>query len=286
MACTGPTGCRRRILLSAGIAVFAALGLVRAVPSLAGEDIVLGHSVTIESEILGEERRINLYLPPDYEELPDQRYPALFLLDGGVHEDFLHIAGIASLAADFRRIRPFIVVGIEGIDRYHDLFPSSKVASEMERLPTAGGAAEFRRFLGEELLPFISANYRVSEDTVLIGESAAGLFVVETLLRTPMLFGGYIAVSPSLWWDGQALAKSASKVLRDTKPRGRRAFLTIADEGGEMREGLDAVVQALRSRGEGSVDVTFEPMESESHGTIFHPAALRAVRLFFKTAEP
>jgi predicted alpha/beta superfamily hydrolase len=248
------------------------------------QPVEVATSYTLPSTILGQTRRINVYLPPGYAE-SDRRYPVLYLLDGGVQEDFIHIAGIASLAADFRRIREFIVVGIEGIDRYHDLTHPATVEADRQRLPTNGGSAGFRAFLATELRPFVEQRFRLTGEQVLIGESAAGLFVVETLLRQPELFSGYVAVSPMLWWDGQSLVRRAGQLLRKPFPEGRRLYLTIADEGGEMREAVDSLVEALRGHTPAGLDWTFVPMPQESHGTIFHPAALDAIRKLFATAD-
>jgi predicted alpha/beta superfamily hydrolase len=248
------------------------------------EPVQVATSYTLPSAILGQTRRINVYLPPGYAE-SDRQYPVLYLLDGGVQEDFVHIAGIASLAADFRRIREFIVVGIEGIDRYHDMTHPATVEADRQRLPTNGGSAGFRAFLGRELQPFVEQRFRLSGERVLIGESAAGLFVIETLLRQPDLFTGYIAVSPMLWWDGQSLARQAGQLFRKPFPEGRRLYLTIADEGGEMREGVDSLVEALKAHTPAGLDWSFVPMPGESHGTIFHPAALDAVRKLFATVD-
>ena len=211
----------------------------------------------------------------------DLRYPVLYLLDGGITEDFLHIAGIASLAADFRGIREFILVGIEGIDRYRDLTYPTTVESDQQRLPTNGGSAWFRAFLGSELKPFVERRFRVTDEAVLMGESAAGLFVTETLLHQPDLFRGYVSVSPMLWWDGQSLARQADSLLRKPFPPRRRLYLTIADEGGAMRAGVDRLVEALKVHAPKDLDWTFIPMEGETHGTTFHPAALNAVRRLF-----
>ena len=248
-----------------------------------GMGIELGKSYTLKSEILNQTRRINVFFPGDYRE-GDSRYPVLFLLDGGVKEDFIHIAGIASLAAEFRKIRPFLVVGIEGVDRYHDLIHPSKVAKDRERLPTSGGSKDFRSFLEKELIPHVKKQFRTTEETVVMGESAAGMFVVETLLLKPNLFQGYIAVSPMLWWDNQSLAKAAPQWLsKQPFPAGRRLYLTIGDEGGAMQGGVDLLVDALKKHGSDGLKWHYVPMAHESHGTIFHPAALAALRKFFAT---
>ena len=253
--------------------------------SAQGEPVRVATSYTLPSKVLGQTRRINVYLPPGYG-TSGQRYPVLYLLDGGIEEDFLHIAGIASLAADFRRMRAFVVVGIEGIDRYHDLIYPTTIDSQRLRSPTSGGAAAFRSFLATELKPWVESHFRLTDETVLMGESAAGMFVVETLLRQPDLFRGYIAVSPMLWWDDQSLSRGSPALLaRRPFPPGRRLYLTIADEGGDMREGVDRLVGALQQAPPPGLEWTFVPMEQETHGTTFHPAALAALRQFFAMAE-
>lgn len=272
---------RKTIVLLLCIAA-AAAPLISA--SEAGDPVVIASSHTIASEILQEDRRINVYLPPGREST-DERYPVLYLLDGGVKEDFIHIVGIASLAADFRKIRPFVVVGIEGIDRYHDLSHPTSVEREQERVPNHGGSSDFRRFIADELVPFVQSRFPVTDERVLIGESMAGLFVTETFLRQPSLFGAYIAVSPSLWWDGASLSREAATALQASPfPPGRRLYLTVADEGGAMREAIDSLAASLEAHAPAGLDWIYEPMPSESHGTVFHPAALAAVRRLFATA--
>ena len=273
-----------KLLLLAGAVLLAGvIGCSRA-PVDHPQPVTIGTSYTLPSSILGQTRRINVYLPPGYME-GNARYPVLYLLDGGVQEDFIHIAGIASLAADFRRIREFIVVGIEGIDRYHDLTHPTSVESDRQRLPTSGGASDFRRFLATELKPFVERHFRVTDESAVMGESAAGLFVIETLLREPQDFSAYIAVSPMLWWDDQSLARQADSLLRKPFPSARRLYLTIADEGGAMQEGVDRLVQALTSGAPRDLDWTFVPMAPETHGTTFHPSALNAVRRLFAVSD-
>ena len=82
---------------------------------------------------------------------------------------------------------------------------------------TAVGATASHTYTG--LTPSTAYEFQVVayrgttfEDAV-IGESLAGLFIVETYLREPALFDRYAAVSPSLWWDGQALSREAVALL-------------------------------------------------------------------------
>jgi predicted alpha/beta superfamily hydrolase len=55
--------------------------------------LVIGETFTLQSKALNETRRINVYLPPGYADSRDQRFPVLYMPDGGLAEDFLHVAG-------------------------------------------------------------------------------------------------------------------------------------------------------------------------------------------------
>src|SRR5215212_5935622 len=54
--------------------------------------LVIGETFTIGSEVLHEVRRINVYAPPVYADSPGVRLPVLYMPDGGLGEDFLHVA--------------------------------------------------------------------------------------------------------------------------------------------------------------------------------------------------
>lgn len=132
--------------------------------------IVIGRSTLLESKVLGQLRRINVHTPADYA-TSGKTYPVLFLLDGGEREDFPHIAGLAQLGELSWTYREMIVVGIEGIDRRHDLTHPSTVAQEQADFPTLGGSAAYRRFLSEELKPWVAARYRTNGESAIMGES-------------------------------------------------------------------------------------------------------------------
>ena len=59
--------------------------------------LVIGETFTLDSKALGEKRRVNVYVPAGYRDSPDSRFPVLYVLDGGMAEDFLHIAGLAQV---------------------------------------------------------------------------------------------------------------------------------------------------------------------------------------------
>src|SRR5262249_51862919 len=175
--------------------------------------LIIGETFLIESKILGETRRINVYLPTDYAKTPDARFPALYMLDGGLAEDFLHVAGLVQVSVGNKTMRPFILIGIENTERRRDLTGPTENAADKKIAPRVGGSAAFRSFLRRELMPQVKARYRTTAESAIVGESLAGLFVFETFLLESDLFDTYLAFDPSLWWNNQELVKSTAQRL-------------------------------------------------------------------------
>ena len=86
----------------------------------AAQPLAIGETFTLESKVLGETRRINVYLPPGYAK-SDTKLPVLYMPDGGLAEDFVHIAGLVQVSVGNETMRPFILVGIENTERRRDM---------------------------------------------------------------------------------------------------------------------------------------------------------------------
>ena len=243
----------------------------------APEPVVIAQSYTMHSEVLGEARRYNVMLPPGYA-TGDERYPLLLLLDGGIAEDFHHLSGIVQVSVGNGTMRPVIVVGLENTVRRRDTTGPTEFEDDRKIAPQVGGSAAFRRFLAEELLPKLRTDYRTQAPTAIVGESLAGLFVVETLMLQPGLFDIYVAVSPSLWWNGDYLVRQAGPLLANEALQAKVVFLSVADEK-EMQPQVAALARQLRGRGDARVRLHYHPMPEETHASIFHGAALKAFRL-------
>jgi len=196
----------------------------------ASTPLSIGGTFTSQSKVLGETRRINVYLPESYAATPTTRWPVLYMPDSGIAEDFLHVAGLLQVLIGNESMRPFILVGIENTQRRRDLTGPTMNADDKKIAPKVGESAAFRTFIRTELMPAIAARYRTTAETAIMGESLAGLFVVETLLVEPSLFNTYIAFDPSLWWNDQALIKGAAARLRAGFARPRRLHLASSGE--------------------------------------------------------
>lgn len=250
-------------------------------PPLEGEvEILIATGLPVTSEILGKTRRVNVYLPFSYEQR-DRRWPVVYLIDGGVQQDFFPVAGFGALATLSGQYEEFIVVGVQTEERTYELTTPSEVAYDLKQIPRNGGADDFRRFIADEVMPLIDARYRTTGETAVLGESLAAFFIMDIFLRAPETFDHYIAVSPSLWWEDKALSLAAAEYLQaDDFPVDRSLFLTVADEA-DIIESIEPLVTALEEHAPESLTWWFDPMPEEHHNTIYHPATLNALRLIF-----
>jgi hypothetical protein len=150
-------------------------------------------------------------------------------------------------------------------------------AEERAIAPVVGGSAAFRRFLADELIPVIEQRYQVAKSRALIGESLAGLFVVETLLVQADLFDVYIAVDPSLWWNAEVLPRRVAGGWPVELDHTRTLWMASSSEP-SIRVPFDAMRRALERHAPVQLRWQAHTLPRETHASVFHPAALQALR--------
>lgn len=246
----------------------AALAASIACQSTPTPEVVLPHDTfTLESKALHEMRTINVYLPSGYNGIVPNSYPVLYMPDGGIAEDFPHVSNTVDALIREGVIREHLVVGIENTQRRRDMTGPTEVASDREIAPVVGGSADFRAFLRDELIPEIERRYRVTNERAIIGESAAGLFIVETYLLEPQLFSTWIAMDPSLWWNAKDLLKRAPELIRAHSAHTGIFYLTAASTP-EISVDTPAFA-AILEREAPRMRVLFVPRPDERHDTIY-----------------
>jgi hypothetical protein len=269
------------------IAVSVCRGSPLRAQDVARDSIPSYDTLTVRSRALGEARRINVHVPQIYCMSPKSRFPVLYMPDGGLDEDFPHVVHTVDSLIAIGAIRPVIVVGVPNTERRRDLTGPTRVASDSAIATHVGGSANFRRFLGQELIPVVDARYRTTPERAIMGESLAGLFVVETFLREPTMFTHYIAFDPSLWWNHGALVDSAHALLArlaDTAaPAARRSdenrsTVYIADSRDDIADATARFGAALEGAPLSEWARTFVPRPDLTHGTIFRAMAPDALK--------
>ncbi|QHS59356.1 alpha/beta hydrolase [Chitinophaga agri] len=232
-----------------------------------------------QSAILNEKRQLNIYLPQDYQHT-SRTYPVIYLLDGGMEEDFLHITGLTQFLTMIDTLPPSIVVGIVNTDRKRDYTFPTTISGDKKKFPTTGGSANFISCLEKEIQPLIRKQYRVNDTTTLIGQSLGGLLATEILLKHPGLFMNYAIISPSLWWNGGSLLTEAPYLFAATPDVPTHIFVAVGQEHEQMMDAaseLGAIFQASKKK---NLYAQFVFMPKENHLTILHNAVYKALEVF------
>jgi len=248
-------------------------------------DPVLPHQTfTLDSKVLGETRRINVYTPPGYASAEGARYPVLYMPDGGLKEDFPHVTKTIDTAVRAGEMRPVIVVGIENTERRRDMTGKTLVAKDHQPGHRYGGSANFLAFIRDELMPVIEQRVRGDGQTAIVGESLAGLFVLDTFFQEPGLFDTYIALSPSLWWNDRALVRAAGERLKtQARANGTLYFATTGDDG--MADTAKELSEALRANAHPGLTWHYEPRPDLLHSNIYRAASPGVFRKLFPPAS-
>lgn len=99
----------------------------------------------LQSKIMGEQRKLRIYLPPKYEKSND-KYPVAFFHDGFQFFDLTDIRDIMDNMIYEGKMSPIIAVFVEPVKRDDEYSGSRQKA--------------FTQFMMEELIPFIDNSYR------------------------------------------------------------------------------------------------------------------------------
>jgi len=162
------------------------------------------------------EHRTIVYLPPGYERHPNRTYPVLYLQDGQnvfdgetsfIYGQEWRVDETAEWMIRTGQIEPLIVAAIytAGDARIDEYTPTID-----QSLRRGGKADAYLNFLITEIKPFIDRRFRTRRtalNTGIGGSSLGGLLALYAGLRHPNVFGKIAAMSPSLWWDEEAIMK-------------------------------------------------------------------------------
>jgi predicted alpha/beta superfamily hydrolase len=242
--------------------------------------LTIGETREIKSDILNESRQLNIYLPASYATNSNKKYPVIYLLDGSMDEDFLHIVGLVQFGSFswVNMVPESIVVGITNIDRKRDFTYPSTYRQDKTDLPTSGKSGSFIDFIEKELQPYIDSNFNTSASKTIIGQSLGGLLATEIAIKNPELFDNYIIVSPSLWWDNESLLTVEPKSYSAKKS----IYIAVGKEGDVMERTAKALYDKINGRKKNTTSVYFSFFEKQNHGDALHLAVYDAFEKIFK----
>jgi predicted alpha/beta superfamily hydrolase len=219
-------------------------------------------TIDIASALLGENRRVEVTLPASYAWATERRFPVLYLLDGQTHGGHA-VASSAFLAAQ-GQLPELIVVSVHSTVRVRDFtqtdWPQAWIGG--------GGAANFTRFLLTELLPRIERDYRVSPFRILAGNSASGQYVLHQLATQPGEFHAYLAIAPSLDWDGQLPIRELESALPRADRPARFVYFAYGDDREQALADDLRLARALAAAAPGSLRAQVRAFPGETHSAL------------------
>ena len=185
------------------------------------------HIHSFQSIAYDESQTLRVWLPPGYNDPANsqKKYPVLYLLDGQNAFDACTAFDrknewqvdetLTRMIAD-DRVEHIIVVGVDsGPRRIHQYSPYKDTVTRAKEPEPIG--KQLPMYMGSEVLPYISARYRVTPDagrTAIGGASTGGAAALYVLLNRLDLFSLGLIESPSLQiGNGQLLRDTSFLVL-------------------------------------------------------------------------
>ena len=194
---------------------------------------------TILSKYLNEKRAIEIQLPRSYEIEVDKNYPLMIVLDGDYM--FNIVSGSVDYLSYWGDIPENLVVGINQKDTR---FQDSSVFDNITYTPISS-TASFYDFIVNELIPYFSKNYRVSNFKVIVGQERTANFANFFLLKNDPQIRGVISISPKISENmnrylNENLSKTNSKIVY-TLSSSKRDFESIFKNVSELTASLDSI---------------------------------------------
>ncbi len=238
-----------------------------------------------------------IFTPEEYDKNVNSDYDVIYVFDSqyysrfGLVHSLLHY-GCQELATPNEDARQYIVVGVPSplyipeynFERNCDFYsvPVNTPIPEGQS-EEFFGAHKFKKFLKEELMPYIDSTYRTSGHTLAIGHSLSASFILDAL-ETEDMFDDYIALSPNLCWDNDLWADALINFkFNDGKPR--YFFFNMANESentgwpSEWRMAWDKVKNHFEATAlPANIVMKFNESPQYDHNQSYQPVIIDALK--------
>lgn len=229
----------------------------------------------IASAALGETRHVEVTLPTSYAWATERRYPVLYLLDGQTHG--AHAVASSGFLAAQGELPELVVVSVHSTVRVRDFTQSDWPQGWIG----GGGAANFTRFLLTELVPRIERDYRTAPFRILAGHSASGQYVLHQLATAPAAFHAYLAMSPSLDWDGRLPIRELETALPHAGRPARFVYFAYGDDFEQALADDLRLARALAAAAPGTLRAEVRAFPEERHSALPLLALIDGLRALY-----
>lgn len=245
----------------------------------------------IRSRTLQRDYQVFVALPASYRS-SQRRYPVVFVTDANY--GFPVVRNIAQRLSMHAGLEEAIVVGLSYAQgdspvqsRQRDYTPSAprKRDNGIDRQAVYGEARAYGRYIAQEVLPFVGANYRADMGRKLfVGHSYGSLLGLDLVLSAPRTFDHYILGSPSLWFDAGVMFEREQHYAGAQRDLPASLYFGIGalETGGDadMVADLRAFAARLKSRKYRSLTTRLDVFAGEDHASVFPMVATRGLRAY------
>ena len=202
-------------------------------------------------------RKLWVYMPPDYERMPNNEFPLLILFDGQWMVGALQVAAMVDALIKHNRIEPLVIAMLQSApgqaDRNAEYISNDKHYASMLT----------------ELLPLLQTQYRVNPVELGVGGADMGAIAAAHMaLKNPAVFRHLIMISPPLGKGADQDALSAYvERFKTTRHLPARIFQSVG-----RYEAMARFVRPMREMAtamESRSDVAYQCVELGSgHGLV------------------
>lgn len=206
--------------------------------------------LSMRSAYFTQERQVLIYTPVAYNEYTASRYDVIYVFDSQERAKFDLVHCLRDLACSqmANETKFFIIVGICSPNlpdiNYHrnaDYLPMpihEKGVGLFSQEGTYGRSGDLKKFLKNELMPYMASHYRTSGRNIGIGHSLSASFVLDCMMNDD-LFDDCIAMSPNYSYDDFRLAGDLEKYPWKSHQEPRFIYTSMGNEKEHFRESWD-----------------------------------------------
>ena len=237
----------------------------------------LTKSFSIQSVANGGNYTINVALPDNYNPA-SQKYATVYVLDGEEIFDFVSI-NCKKISSDLSTSNILVVSIGYGNDRAVDYTPSKAAEGK-------GGADKFMQFIKQELIPKMESDYgadTLRKNRIILGHSFGGLAAAYAFTNYNNVFGNYIILSPSIWYDNEIILKLEKENRTLNSNNHQLVFMGLGEleNMGRMLAPFEAFFQFLKNN-YSDIRITHHLEPRLDHRGSENPNILKGLNFYFK----
>ncbi|WP_026461277.1 alpha/beta hydrolase [Adhaeribacter aquaticus] len=234
-------------------------------------------SFNLSSKETGIDYTISIKLPEDYH-TSSEIYHTMYVLDAEQVEEY--VSKVCEKTSKELNTQNVIVIGIKyqkGNYRDTDYTPTPTDHGK-------GGSTKFLNFIQKELIPRIESEFRAAparNKRTILGHSFGGLFGAFALTKHNDLFGNYLLLSPSLFYDNSIVLQYEKEARPIIKRNSQLVVISLGGTEKGLIPGNDYLHQHLKSFYTNTTSY-FHLVPGKGHIASRNPSIEKAIKFYFK----